>query len=660
VTQREIAVKSSRGSDLKDLFGMASYRLTVMGGFTLTRVEGGELALPTRKDRLLLAYLALTQGQAQDRARLAGLLWGDRGETQARDSLRQSIAALRQALREGTDDPLQSDRDSIALKPGAIEVDARRFVELAETSPAMAIAAYPGVLLEGMDGLTPEFDAWLVPERERLDALAARALQRVADSTASPSERLAGIALARRMLSADPTREPVMRALMQLLAANGERSEALKVYGAGRECLKRDLGVVPDAETETLYRAILTAGAQSLSQETTGVAQGAERPAIAVLPFRNLSEDASLDGFSDVLGEELITGLGRYREFLVIDRDSAAMVATASADIAEIGRKLAVDLLVQGSLQRQGEHLRITVRLVNASTRIQLWGDAFELPAAHMLSLPEDAVRGIVATLHGRVEHSMVAERRPRRDLTAYACLLRGVKHLRGYGPDDNAKAIALFDEALRLDPAYHLARLYRAFADIVVNGYGNAPDEIFDRAVEAGLAATEAEPGEGRAHFLLGLIYGLRGEAEFEIERYRRAIALNPSDANAIAVSGLPLAAVGRIDEAIERFRLAMRLNPHHPEWYWDDLGSIFYLAERYADSVASFRRCSRLTPYSRPRYVAALAQLGEWEQMRLAVAELLKLRPNFSIGELDYRGWSAEQAEHLRDGMRKAGLPD
>jgi TolB-like protein/Tfp pilus assembly protein PilF len=446
-----------------------------------------------------------------------------------------------------------------------------------------------------------------------------------------------------------------------LLTDGGERSEALKIYAAGREYLKRDLDVAPDAETERLYRAILTAGASSAPVEASAaLAQGTERPAIAVLPFRNLSGAANVDGLSDVLCEELITALGRYRELLVIDRDSAAMVASASADIAEIGRKLAVDLLVQGSLQHQGEQLRITVRLLNAATRIQLWGDVFELPMAQMLSLPEDAVRRIVATLHGRVEHSMIAERKPRPDLSAYACLLRGVKHLRSYGPYDNAKAIALFDEALRIDPNYHLAPLYRAFADIIVNGYGNAPEALFKSAVEIGLTATEAEPGEGRSQFLLGLIYGLRGETELEIERYRRAIVLNPSDANAVALSGMPLAATGRIDEAIERFRLAMRLNPHHPEWYWDGLGSIFYLAGRYADAVASYRRCSRLPLHIRPRYAAALAQLGELERARIASNELLKLWPDFSVGSHDFRGWDAEQAEHLRAGMRKAGLPE
>lgn len=264
----------------------------------------------------------------------------------------------------------------------------------------------------------------------------------------------------------------------------------------------------------------------------------------------------------------------------MIDRGSAAAVAAATSDMAEIGRRLAVDLLVQGSLQRQGDNLRITVRLVNAATRIQLWGEAFELPLEDLLSVPDRAIARIVATLHGRVEHSLVSEKRPRPVVSAYACLLKGIKHLRSYGPDDNEKAIALFDQAIALDPDFHLARLYRAFADVVVHGYDSAPQEILDTAIAVGIRATEAVPDDGRGHFLLGIVYGMRGEVELEAERYRRAIALNPNDANTIAVSGLPLASLGHMDAAMERFRLAMRLNPHHPNWYWDDLASLLYLA--------------------------------------------------------------------------------
>jgi len=632
-------------------------RLTILGGFSLVSPAGVELTLPTRKDRLLLAYLALCGSRPQSRSRLAGLLWGDRGEVQARDSLRQSLAALRQAFRSGEAEALQAERELVTLTVGLVAVDAVRFADLCETAPGDALALYTGDLLEGVDGLTAEFDAWLRPERERLASLAVKALERVAGSGGSPIEALR---VGRRLLAQDPTREPVVRAQMRLLARSGERSEALKLYTACRDALQGELGVSPDALTEALYRTILTGSTPSPEAEHPPMAAGLEQPALAVLPLRDLSGDASLEALCEVLAEELVTGLGRFRDFLVIDRGSAAAVSASVSDIAEIGRKLGADLLVQGSLQRQGESLRFTVRLVNAVTRVQLWGEAFELPAADLLSLPDRAIARIVATLHGRVEHSLVSDKRPRPDLSAYACLLKGVKHLRGYGPNDNAQAIALFEQAIALDPDYHLAQFYRAFADVVVHGYGAAEHDILEKAVTVGIRATEAMPDDGRGHLLLGMVYGMLGEVGLEAERYARAIALNPNDANAIAVSGLPLASLGRVDEAIERFRLAMRLNPHHPDWYWDDLGSVLYLARNYPDAVDAFRRVSRPALYSLPRLAGCLAQLNRMGEARAVVAEILKRKPDFAISRLALKAWAAEQAEHLREGMRKAGLPE
>lgn len=638
---------------------MAACRLKLLGGFALLTEGGAELALPTRKDRLLLAYLGMTEGSPQDRGRVAGLLWGDRGDAQARDSLRQSLAALRQTFRAADIDPLRAGRDSVSIEPGVIEIDALTFASLVETAPTQAVGQYAGELLDGIDGLTPEYDAWLLPERERLNALAAQALDRLAGDATTSAERLFGVDLGRRMLARDPTREPVARAVMRLLAEGGDRGEALKVYGACRDALQEELGITPDAQTEALYRAILTTRATDSAETTMLVAATTpERLAVAVLPFRDLSADQTLDPLAEVLGEELVTGLGRFRELLVIDRGSAAMVAAQTGDIAEIGRRLAVDLLVQGSLQRQGERIRITVRLVNPQTRAQRWAEAFEHAASDILALPDQMVARIISTLHGRLEHTLLGER-PRPNLAAYARLLKGVKHLRSYGADDNAKAIALFDEALALDPNYQLARLYRRFADVVVHGYGAAPAHVLDAALAAGIQATEQVDDDGRCHLLLGMLHGMRGEVEREADRYRRAIELNPNDANAIAVSGLPLASLGRTDEAIEQFRLAMRLNPHHPEWYWEDLGSILYLAGRYADAIESFRRVSRLSLFSLPRLASALAQLGRSAEAETATAEVLARKPDFSISDLRFGAWSPEQAEHLCEGMRKAGLP-
>lgn len=636
---------------------MPACRLTLLGGFGFVAGDGAALALPTRKDRLLLAYLALSQGRPQERGRVAGLLWGDRGETQARDSLRQSIAGLRQAFRVAGIDPLKTNRDTVSLDSDVISTDAVCFAALAETAPAEALALYAGELLHGADGLTPEYEAWLVSERERLNILAAQSLERLAKAAPSAPERSTGIEIGRRLLAGDAIREPVVRSLMRLLVGQGDRSEALKIYGACRDALRKDLDVAPDPQTEALYRDILTAGTQSHVTVETATA---ERPAIAVLPFRDLGTDGTTDSLSDVLGEELVTALGRFRELLVIERHSAAAIASGTADIAEIGRRLGADLLVQGSTQRQGEQVRITVRLVNAQTRFQLWGEAFEQPLSEILALPDRAVARIVTTLHGRVEHSLTGEQRHRPNLAAYSALLKGVRHLRGYGPDDNAKAIALFDQALVLDPDYHLAKLYRAFADVVVHGYGAAPRHILDHAIAVGIQATEAASDDGRCHLLLGMLYGMIGEVEREAERYRRAIELNPNDANAIAVSGLPLASRGNTEAAIECFRLAMRLNPHHPEWYWEDLGSVLYLAGRYADAVEAFRRFSRPSLFSLPRLAAAQAQLGNSAEAVATAAEVLRRKPDFSITSLVFKAWSPAQADHLRAGMRKAGLPE
>ena len=639
-------------------------RLSILGGFSLVSPEGGELALSTRKDRLLLAHLALSGGRPHDRSRLAGLLWGDRGETQARDSLRQSLAALRQAFRATGIEPLKAERDTVALETEGLAVDALSFMELAETDPVRGIPLYAGDLLQGIDGLTPEFEAWLLPERERFNDLAIRLVERLAAADLPAADRLAALQFGRRILVRNETREPLVRALMRMLFRQGERGEALKLYGICCGALQRELGVAPDALTEALYRDILTAAPPAPGSETMAAPAAPERPAVAVLPLRDLSGDGSLEALCDVLGEELVTGLGRFREMLVLDRHSASAVAAANPDLAEIGRKLAADLLVQGSVQRQGETVRITIRLVNAATRIQLWAEAFAEPITDLLGFPDKAIARIIATLHGHVEHSVISDRRPGPDLSAYACLLKGIKHLRSYGPDDNARAIALFDQALALDPDFHLARFYRAFADIVVQGYSVAPQEIIDRAIEIGVHASEAVPDDGRCHLLLGMTYGMRGDLDRESACYRRAIELNPNDANAIAVSGLPLAARGEVDVAIERFRLAMRLNPNHPPWYWDDLGSVLYLAGRYSDAVECLQRISRPTMFALPRLAASLAQLERMEEARAVTAQILRQKPDFRTnrvaGRLSFRGWSREQAERFREGMRKAGLPD
>jgi TolB-like protein len=630
----------------------------LLGGFELRSTDGHDLALSTRKDRLLLTYLALNAGRPLGRDRLAGLLWGDRGEAQARDSLRQSLAAIRQAFRQIGLDPIGSDRDSVSFNGADIKVDAVMFERLTADATARAEAAllYRGALLEGIDGLTPEFEAWLGPERERLGAIAVRLVGQIAES-AGPNE--CAMCLARQLLAHDPLCEPLYRAAMRLHAAAGERAAALKAYATCRDALKNELGTTPDLLTESLYRDILT---ERLAQTapTDQIMPASDRPSIAVLPFANLSRDGDLDHLCEGLAEDIITGLGRFRLLFVIDRYSSSMIAKQETDIAAIGKRLGVAHLVQGSLQRQSDRVRITVRLLDAATRAQLWGEAYDHLFADLANVPDTITGALIATIHGRVESALTEEGRRKPKMAAYDCVLRGIRHLRGYAPGDNERAVELFQQAMDLDPDYALARAYRGFADIVKHDYDNAPPEVLQYALKMTSTAVAMDEQNGRCHWLLGLVNAYCGNLKEEERHALRAFALNPNDANTLASLGAVAAAAGRYEEGIDRMRQAMRLNPYHPEWYWVSLGNIFYLAQRYEDALEAYRHRNNPGYWVLARLAACYGQLAWMEEAHATAAQVMRLKPDFTIRKIFRAGWSDRDVEHIREGMRKAGLQE
>lgn len=633
---------------------MATCSLSLLGGFALRSAAGRELALSTRKDRLLLAHLALSAGRVLARDRLAGLLWGDRGETQARDSLRQSIAAIRQAFRQVSLDPIASERDSVSFSAKDIDIDVIAFERLAaeRATPGDAARLYRGALLDGIDGITPEYEAWLDPERERLAGIAIRLVEQIA-ATAQPSEP--ALCLARQILARDPTCEPVYRALMRLHVAAGDRAAALKLHAACREALKSELNAAPDLQTEQLYREILT----NRVEQSASVKPAPERPSLAVLPFTNLSGDQDLDHLCEGLAEDIITGLGRFRLLSVIDRYSSCMIAKKETDIAEIGSRLDVAHLVQGSLQRQSHRVRITVRLLEAATRTQVWGEAYDHPFAELANIPDTITRALISTLHGRVESALLEQGRRKPKMAAYECMLRGLKHLRGYGPDDNRRAVELFQQAIDLDPHYARARAYRAFADVVLHGYSDAPDEVLDRSVAMAMTALELDDGDGRCHFLVGLIQRYRGDMNSAERHYQRALELNPNDADVIVGYGRLLAFRGQLEQGLDGLLQGMRLNPYHPEWYWLNLASVLYEAGRYADAAAALGRIMRPGYWVLCRLAGCYAELDRMDEAKEAAALALRLRPDFNVAALRLRECPPAIADRIRAGLRKAGLP-
>ena len=641
---------------------MERWSLQLLGGFALKRA--GELVdLPHRKDRLLLGFLCLQSGRPVSRDKLAGLLWADRAEEQARGSLRQSFAALRGAFGEDADHLFVAGRDSVNVKQAALHVDVADFERAASGSPILAGASklYSGPLLDGCEAPSPEYDQWLLPERQRLEDLAASVVERLAKVETSQEDRESAIRLARQLLGRDRLREPVYRALMQILARDNQRTEALKLYGQCEAALAEDLGVKAAHETEQVYRGILNGGetpARAMDRITPSAA--GERPSIAVMPFQNISRESDLDMLCVGLAEDITSGLGRFKLFSVIDRFSSFEVAKSTSDAVEIGKRLGVDLVVQGSLQRQQDNLRMTVRLVDTSTRTQKWSGQFSFTAADILSAPDKIMAAVLPSINSQVESTLVERSRRKPTLAAYEHLLVGIRHLRGYEPDDNRMAIDHFEKALAADPNFPLAMAYRGFADIVYHGYDSTPPGILDAALALIRRASALDPEDPRIWWLMGMAFSCTGNFEAEEQCNRKSVELNPSDANALAALALALVARGERELGLSMFREAFRLNPYHPEWYWVDFGSALFVCEKYEEAIESFNHRRDPHVWVLSRIAACYAQLNRMAEASAIVERIMKKSPGFCLSQQRGGCWGPVDTARFRAGMIKAGLPE
>ena len=273
--------------------------LKLLGKFEGTLANGRQLSLRNRKSRALLAYLALHHGEKCRREALAGLLWGDRAETQARRSLRQALTEIRAALGDGARDALVATRDAVEVR--LADVDAITFDRLVGSSKPEGLteaeSLYRGPLLDGAEAGTAAFDAWVTVERERFQEMARHVLEALTKEHLKRNDADAALRTARRLTSLDSFDEAGHRLVMQALAASGRRNDALTHYDRIERLLREELGVAPLPETTTLRDSLRRTGrdvaiaSAPLTRDQTEVID--ERPAVAILPFDDLSDGAT-------------------------------------------------------------------------------------------------------------------------------------------------------------------------------------------------------------------------------------------------------------------------------------------------------------------------------------------------------------------------------
>jgi TolB-like protein/DNA-binding winged helix-turn-helix (wHTH) protein/Tfp pilus assembly protein PilF len=364
------------------------------------------------------------------------------------------------------------------------------------------------------------------------------------------------------------------------------------------------LGVVAVAAALTLAFVLNMAGLRTRLLRATpakGLAVPPRIESIAVLPFENLSGDSAQEYFADGMTEELVTNLGKISALRVISRTSVERYKGTKKPLPEIGRELSVDAIVEGTVQRSGNHVRVTANLLYAPADRHLWADTYESELGDVLVLQGKVARSIASEIGLKLmpqEQFRLATIR-RVDPEAYQACLKGKYFLSKWNEDGFKKAAASFRQAIDLDPTY--APAYEGLAEVHTwtGTWGLKPStESFPLAKSAALKALELDEGLAEAHADLGMVK-LQFDRDWTgaEDELRRAVTLNPNSSTAHLLYGIFLTAMGRSDEAIKETRNALELDPLTPTTNLQ-LGWVLYYAQRHDQSIAQLKKTLELAP--------------------------------------------------------------
>ncbi|MGY3581567.1 adenylate cyclase [Bradyrhizobium sp. USDA 4341] len=394
-----------------------------------------------------------------------------------------------------------------------------------------------------------------------------------------------------------------------------------------------------------------------------------DKPSIAVLPFQNLSGDPEQEYFADGLVEDIITALSRFKSLFVIARNSSFTFKGKAADIKEVGRKLGVRYVLEGSVRKAAGKVRITGQLIDAVSGAHIWADRFERDLIDVFALQDEVTVAVVSAIQPKLvetEIEMASLRRPE-TLTAYDLCLRARKQYYLLTREGFANAVRLAHRALEIDPRCISAAMLAA--DVhrgnVALGYSIDLQSDRNEAIRLARLALSINANDTEALGIAGLITAfLVGDHETGIDLVERAVASNPNDARAWRQRGWVYKFAGHFEEAIRSFERSIRLDPLFPMLHNSLTGIGLSLIElqRFEEAVAVSRKALRHSSYDASTHralVAALAHSERNAETCEAVARLLEVDPGFSIS-----AWLARAGQPYAklyiEGLRKAGLPE
>lgn len=665
---------------------MANLSVRLFGGFEVRRGAGPSIVIPTRKARALLALLARHPGKSHPRETLATMFWPDHGEPEARRNLRQTLKLVRRALEARGDAAIVGVGDALMLETETAEVDVALFEQLhqAGTSEAFerAAALYQGDFLEGVNLADGRFEDWSMVERVRLRERALDIFTRLLDGLPDAEGTASAIDMALRLLALDPLQEQVHRRLMRLYLARGRRGAALEQYRVCRAILARELGVSPEPETERIHQEIrrrqtrieLPSSASEPPAEpgapppSRAVDPLLARPAVAVLPFANLSDDPSQTYFSDGLSEDIITALAGWRCFPVIASSSTRAFRDERHDMRAVADSLDARYVVDGSVRKVGRRMRVTARLIEGEGGRHLWAERFDFDLHDILAVQEEAARKIAAIVEPELERAELRRivTNHTDDLTAWDHCLRGKSFLHHRTPDGNARARSSFERALGLDPGYSdaftgLANSHLRDIRVAVSVDREA---LIAKGLGAARQAVALDPESSMAHLVFAEAHVWSERLDVAIPETELAIELNPSNAAARMALGNRLDLIGKTAEGVAEMERSLQLNPRDPlsPNYMAFLSRAHLTLGEHETACLWANKAVQLRP-DQPdlhfRLAICLAHLDRAFEARAALDECERLLPGFLEGRRSWRPYAeASRNENFFAGLQRHGL--
>ena len=390
-----------------------------------------------------------------------------------------------------------------------------------------------------------------------------------------------------------------------------------------------------------------------------------DKPSIAVLPFQNLSGSEEQDYFSDGITNDIITDLSKFNQLFVIASNTVFTYKGKPVKVKQVSQELGVRYVLEGSVQKAGDKVRVNAQLIEGTTGHHLWAERYDRDIDDLFALQDEIIETIVRTLAVKINEA--ERRRVMRKNTgsfeAYDYLLRGWHHYDRSTRSANSQARQLFKKAIELDPRYGSAyvALGATYLQDAAYGWTEFQDQALQRAYDLAQKALALEEANASAHRLLGAVYVRWAQYDLAATELRRAIELNPNDAESYGELGAVMLYSGKTEEAIQSMETENRFNPHLGPGDFMELGLAYYLEGRYEDAIRILERGVGQKPGFVGHHIglaAAYAQLGRSEEAKKAATTVLRFAPFFETESYGTAFQNPADRAALVEGLRKAGL--